>query len=255
MLTPPPPPMKEESHRVFTTVMTGPYKDQLNAGFSKVSEIFKVHGIESLKYVQEDTPVCYCGDISTPRNELWLVVWHVGQKASWADLGQWKLPWIPDLQSPVWRSGHARLFQAHPMQFAMLSHGNSYIFYDLSKPQVRSRSFVQIHMNWQLAKFVRFSTNRNIEVRHFENVFQQNFLTNYKHSHMTNFNLTNLLRKKTNRMIEEDFNCTSVGINTDTHATLFEIRLHLESQYKVIVPINWRFSLYFKFIRVAQNKR
>ncbi len=38
-------------------------------------------------------------------------------------------------------------------------------------------------------------------------------------------------------MIEEDFNSTSVGINTDTHATLFEIRLHLESQYKVIVPI------------------
>ncbi len=108
------------------------------------------------------------------------------------------------------------------------------------------------HKNlYDLAQIVRIC----IEVRHFENVFQQNFSTNYKHSHMTNFYLTNLLRKKTNRMIEEDFNCTSVGINTDTHATLFEIRLHLESQYKVIVPTNWRFSLYFKFIRVAQNKR
>ncbi len=32
------------------------------------------------------------------RNERWLVVWHVGQAASWAGLGQWNLPWIPDLQ-------------------------------------------------------------------------------------------------------------------------------------------------------------
>ncbi len=54
---------------VFTTVMTSAYQDQLNAGFSKVCEIFKVRGIESLKYVREFyTPVCYCGDISTPRN-------------------------------------------------------------------------------------------------------------------------------------------------------------------------------------------
>ncbi len=38
---------------------------KLNAGFSKVCEIFKVCGIESLKYIREfHTPVCYCGDIS-----------------------------------------------------------------------------------------------------------------------------------------------------------------------------------------------
>ncbi len=44
-------------------------QDQLNAEFSKVCEKFKVCGIESLKYVREFyTPVCYCGDISTPRN-------------------------------------------------------------------------------------------------------------------------------------------------------------------------------------------
>ncbi len=36
----------------------------MNAGFSNVCEIFKVRGIESLKYIRE----CYCGDISTPRN-------------------------------------------------------------------------------------------------------------------------------------------------------------------------------------------
>ncbi len=38
---------------VFTTVMTSAYQDQINAGFSKVCEIFKVCGIESLKYVRE----------------------------------------------------------------------------------------------------------------------------------------------------------------------------------------------------------
>ncbi len=41
----------------------------LNAGFSKVCEILKVCSIESFKYVREFyTPVCYCGDISMPRN-------------------------------------------------------------------------------------------------------------------------------------------------------------------------------------------
>ncbi len=56
---------------VFTTVMTNTYQDQINAGFSKVCEIFKVRGIESLKYIREfHTPVCYCGDISTPRNVM-----------------------------------------------------------------------------------------------------------------------------------------------------------------------------------------
>ncbi len=52
-------------------VMTNAYQDQLHAGVSKVCEIFKVCGIKSLKYVQEFyTPVCYCGDISTPRNMM-----------------------------------------------------------------------------------------------------------------------------------------------------------------------------------------
>ncbi len=61
---------KEES-RAFTNVTTSAYQDQLNAGFSKVCEIFKVRGIESLKYVREfHTPVWYCGDISTHRNVM-----------------------------------------------------------------------------------------------------------------------------------------------------------------------------------------
>ncbi len=38
---------------MFTTVTMSAYQDQLQAGFSKVCEIFKVRGIGSLKYVQE----------------------------------------------------------------------------------------------------------------------------------------------------------------------------------------------------------
>ncbi len=62
------PPRKKKAV-VFTAVMTSAYQDQLNAGFSKVCEIFKVCGIESLKYVREFyTQICCCGDISMSRN-------------------------------------------------------------------------------------------------------------------------------------------------------------------------------------------
>ncbi len=37
----------------FTNVIAKAYYDQLNAGFSKVCEIFNVCGIESLKYIRE----------------------------------------------------------------------------------------------------------------------------------------------------------------------------------------------------------
>ncbi len=48
---------------------TSAYQDQLHAGFSKVCEIFKVRGIESLNTSDGFTqPVWYCGDISTHRN-------------------------------------------------------------------------------------------------------------------------------------------------------------------------------------------
>ncbi len=57
-----PNPLTKNKAVVFTTVTTDAYQDQLNAGVSKVCEIFNVHGIESLKYVREfHTPVCYCG--------------------------------------------------------------------------------------------------------------------------------------------------------------------------------------------------
>ncbi len=49
----PKPPSWKKKAVVFTNVTTSAYQDQLNAGFSKVCEIFKVCGIESLKYVRE----------------------------------------------------------------------------------------------------------------------------------------------------------------------------------------------------------
>ncbi len=62
-------PSRKKKAVVFTNVTTNAYRGQLNAGFLKVCEIFKVRGIESLIYVREfHTPVCNCDDISTPRN-------------------------------------------------------------------------------------------------------------------------------------------------------------------------------------------
>ncbi len=107
-------PSRKKKAAVFTNVTTKAYQDQLHAGFSKACEIFKVHGIESLKYVQEFHTLLLWRHFHAPKrdanewNELWLVVWHVGQTASWAGLGQWKLPYIPDLQLSVWRSGYTR---------------------------------------------------------------------------------------------------------------------------------------------------
>ncbi len=46
-------PSRKKRAVVFTTVTTNVYQDQINAGFSKVCEIFKVRGIESLKYIRE----------------------------------------------------------------------------------------------------------------------------------------------------------------------------------------------------------
>ncbi len=101
---------------VFTTVMTSAYQDQPNAGFSKVCEIFKslqrrIFKIRS-RFLHTGLLLWrhfHAPKRDTERNELWLVVWHVAQTASWAGLGQWKLPYIPDLQPSVWRSGYARL--------------------------------------------------------------------------------------------------------------------------------------------------
>ncbi len=49
------PPLRKKKAVMFTNVKANVYQRQLNAGFSKVCEIFKVHGIESLKYVESFT--------------------------------------------------------------------------------------------------------------------------------------------------------------------------------------------------------
>ncbi len=77
--------------------------------------MYKIHGIESLKYVRAFyTPVCFCGDVSTPRN-----VTMNETNCDWLfdmDLGQWKLPWIPDLQPSVWKSGYSSLDYMFPWE-------------------------------------------------------------------------------------------------------------------------------------------
>ncbi len=105
-------PSRKKKAVVFTNVTAYAYQSQLNAGFSKVCEIFKVHGIESLKYIREFHSLllwrhCHAPKRDAERNELWLVVWHVGQMASWAGLDQWMQPYIPDLQPSVWTEGLA----------------------------------------------------------------------------------------------------------------------------------------------------
>ncbi len=106
-------PSRKKKAVVFTTVTTNAYQDQINAGFSKVCEIFKVRSIESLKYVREFyTPVCYCGYISTPRNVTlnetncdWLFVMSVKRPHGWALANEsYHL-----FSQSVWRSGYARL--------------------------------------------------------------------------------------------------------------------------------------------------
>ncbi len=87
-------PSRKKKAVVFTNVTINAYQGQLNAGFLKVCEIFKVRGIESLKYIREfHTRLVLWWHFHTPkrdaeRNEPWLVVWHVGQTASWAGLDQ-----------------------------------------------------------------------------------------------------------------------------------------------------------------------
>ncbi len=61
-------PSRKKKAAVFTNVTANAYQSRLKAGFPKLCEI--VESIESLKYVREFHTVCYCGDISTPRNVM-----------------------------------------------------------------------------------------------------------------------------------------------------------------------------------------
>ncbi len=70
---------------VFTNVTTNTYQDQLNAGFSKVCEIFKVRGIEPLKYVRE---------FHTPGLVLW---WHFHAPKRDVTLNETNCDWLFDM--------------------------------------------------------------------------------------------------------------------------------------------------------------
>ncbi len=64
---------------MFTNVTTNAYQDQINAGFSKVCEIFKIRGIETSESFTHRSVIVAPFPRDAERNELWLVVWHVGQ--------------------------------------------------------------------------------------------------------------------------------------------------------------------------------
>ncbi len=105
-------PSRKKKAVVFTNVTTNAYQGQLNTGFSKVCEIFKVCCIESLKYIREfHTLVCYSGDISTPRNVM---------------LNETNYDWLFDM-SVKWPHGKAlanesgHLFQTFSCQFEGLA--------------------------------------------------------------------------------------------------------------------------------------
>ncbi len=109
-------PWCQSPSRKKKAVTTNAYQGQLNAGFSKVCEILKVCGIESLKYVQEfHTPVCYYGDISTHRNVTlnetkydWLFDMSVKRPHGRA-LANETCHLFQTFQPSVWRSCYARL--------------------------------------------------------------------------------------------------------------------------------------------------
>ncbi len=100
-------PSRKKKAIVFTNETTSTCQYQLHAGFSKVCEIFKIRPrvshIGLLLWRHFHAP-----KRDAEGNDLWLVVWHVGQTASWAGFGQWNLPSIP-----VWRSGYSRLVVFH----------------------------------------------------------------------------------------------------------------------------------------------
>ncbi len=103
-------PSRKKKAVVFTNVTMSAYQDQLNSGFSKVCEVFKVRGIESLKYIREFHTRSVIV-VTFPRTETWrwtkrTVIGCLTCRSKGLIGG---LPSIPDLQPSVWRCGYARL--------------------------------------------------------------------------------------------------------------------------------------------------
>ncbi len=63
-------PSRKKKAVVFTNVTANTYQGRLNAGFSKVCEIFKVCTIESLKYIREFHTL-FVIMVTFPRPETW----------------------------------------------------------------------------------------------------------------------------------------------------------------------------------------
>ncbi len=109
-------PSRKKKAIVFTNVTANAYQSRWNKGFPKVCKNFKNWAIESLKYIRGFKMLLWrhfhAPKRDAERNELWLVVWHVSQTASWAGLDQWMQPYIPDLQPSVWRSGYTSLLSS-----------------------------------------------------------------------------------------------------------------------------------------------
>ncbi len=97
-------PSRKKKAAVFTNVTANAYQGRLNAGFSKVCEILSHTSLLLWRHF-------HALKRDAERNQLWLVVWHVSQTASWVGLDQWMQPYI---QPSVWRSGYARLHMAWP---------------------------------------------------------------------------------------------------------------------------------------------
>lgn len=130
-------PLWKKQAVVFTTVTMSTYQD-LNAGFLKLCEVYKVCGIDSLKYIQVFyTPFCYWRDIGVissifkplnmKRNKTnfdWLLYMSVRRP-----LGHSLASESPDLLPSAWRSGYARVGRR---QHALI-HQNKQCFFTLAQ--------------------------------------------------------------------------------------------------------------------------
>ncbi len=62
-------PSQKKKAVVFTNVTTSAYQSQLNAGFSKVCEIYKVCSIKSLKYRVSHTGLLLWRHLHAPKRD------------------------------------------------------------------------------------------------------------------------------------------------------------------------------------------
>ncbi len=107
-----PNPLAQKKKVVFTTVTTSTYQCQLNSGFKKVCEIFKVSGIESLKYSSTHRFVIV---MTFPHPETWcwtkqILIGSLICRSNGLMVEPWPMNVaIYSAQTDGWRSGYAKL--------------------------------------------------------------------------------------------------------------------------------------------------